>query len=431
MSFLLPFFISLLLIVGLFYWLTQTNKIILTFEQSMLIMFIKCVIGCIYGYLFLTVYNGDDTWQYHQLSLQEYKVLKSEPLLFIADLFQHHYKHSQALTFFNSESSYWKDLQYNILIKMLAVFNIVSRGHYYINVLFFNVITFWGHYFLYKLLISHYPSKKQLLFLVIFLFPPLLFWESGIRKDGLIFPAITGCIYYFTILSDRKKVKYLILSLLFFFFVFLIRNFVALSLLPVFIAYYISVNFHKRVLPVTTITVSICVVLFFLTTFAPDNLNLPKQMAERQHKFLELKGNSFLSIEPLNKNITSYINDLPAALNHSFLRPYITEGKSPLLLVSALENLLMIVILILALFKFNSLLNILKSTLLMSLITFAVLNYLIIGYTVPFFGAIIRYRILFELLLIIPLLITLDDNKGITKQLSKIPFVNRISQGNK
>ena len=393
----------------------------------MLIMFIKCVIGCIYGFLFLTVYKGDDTWQYHQLSLQEYEVLKRDPLFFIADLFQHHYKNNQVLTFFNSESSYWKDLQYNILIKMLAVFNIVSRGHYYINVLFFNVVTFWGHYFLYKLLVSHFPSKKQLLFLVIFLFPPLLFWESGIRKDGLIFPAITGCIYYFTILlNDRKKIKYLILCVMFFFFVFLIRNFVAMSLFPVFIAYYISINFQKKILPVTAITISICLLCFFLTSFAPDSLNLPKQMAERQHKFLELKGNSFLPIEPLNKNISSYIKDLPAALNHSFLRPYITESKSPLLLVSALENLLMIVILILALIKNKSLINILKNPLWMSLITFAVINYLIIGYIVPFFGAIIRYRILFEVLLIIPLLITLDDNKGITKFVSKIPFLNRI-----
>ena len=425
MSFLLPFFISILLIVGLFYWLTKTNKIILTFEQSMLIMFVKCIIGCIYGFLFLTVYKGDDTWQYHQLSLQEYEVLKRDPLFFIADLFQHHYKQSQALTFFNSESSYWKDLQYNILIKMLAVFNIVSTGHYYINVLFFNVITFWGHYFLYKLLVSHFPSKKQLLFLVIFLFPPLLFWESGIRKDGLIFPAITGCIYYFTLLLNyRKKVKNLIFCVLFFCFVFLIRNFVAMSLLPVFIAYYISVNFHKRVIPATAITVSVCMVLFFLTNYAPDSLNLPKQMADRQHKFLELKGNSYLPIEPLNKNISSYIKDLPAALNHSFLRPYITEGKSPLLLVSALENLLMLVILILALREYQPLINVLRNPIWMSLITFAVINYLIIGYTVPFFGAIIRYRILFEVLLIIPLLITLDDNKGITKLVSKIPFIN-------
>ena len=427
MSFLLPFFISILLIVGLFYWLTKTNKIILTFEQSMLIMFVKCIIGCIYGFLFLTVYNGDDTWQYHQLSLQEYEVLKSNPIIFIADLFQHHYKQSQALTFFNSESSYWKDLQYNILIKMLAVFNIISRGHYYINVLFFNVITFWGHYFLYKLLVSHFPSKKQILFLIVFLFPPLLFWESGIRKDGLIFPAITGCIYYFTLLlSNGRKIKYLILCLLFFCFVFLIRNFVAMSLLPVFIAYYISVYYNKRIITVTAIILSICMVLFFLTNFAPDGLNLPKQMAQRQHKFLELKGNSYLPIDPLNNKISSYIKDFPAALNHSFLRPYITEGKSPLLLVSALENLLMMIILILAIRKYQSLFNLLRNPLWVSLITFAVINYLIIGYTVPFFGAIIRYRILFEVLLIIPLFITLDDNKGITKQLSKIPFINRI-----
>jgi len=428
MSFLFPFIISVLIIAGLFYWLTKTNKIVLSFQQCMLIMFIKCVIGCIYGYLFLTVYKGDDTWQYHQLSLQEYEVLKTNPLFFITDLFQHHYQQSQALTFFNSESSYWKDLQYNILIKMLAVFNLFSRGHYYINVFFFNVVTFWGHYFLYKLLITYLPSKKQLLFLIIFLFPPLLFWESGIRKDGLIFPAITGCIYYFTLLlQDRGKVKHIILCIICFLWVFLIRNFVALSLVPVFIAYYISVYYNKRAIPVTIITMCICTVLFFLTRYAPDSLNLPRQMAERQHKFLELKGNSFLSIEPLHDNVLSYVGDLPAAFNHSFLRPYISEGKSPLLLVSALENILMIIILIVAFINYRTMLNILRNPLWLLLISFAVLNYLMIGYTVPFFGAIIRYRILFELLLMIPLLICEDHNNFLSRILGRIPILNKLN----
>ena len=423
-----PFIVSILIISGLFYWLTKTNIIILSFGQCMLIMFVKCIIGCIYGYLFLTVYKGDDTWQYHQLSLQEYEVLKTNPLFFITDLFQHHYQQSQALTFFNSESSYWKDLQYNILIKMLAVFNLFSRGHYYINVFFFNVVTFWGHYFLYKLLITYLPTKKQLLFLTIFLFPPLLFWESGIRKDGLIFPAITGCIYYFTLLFHaRGRGKHIIMCIICLLWVFLIRNFVALSLVPVFIAYYISVHYNKRAIPVTIITMVICVVLFFLTRFAPDSLNLPRQMAERQHKFMELKGNSFLPIEPLNDKVSSYVGDLPAAINHSFLRPYITEGKSPLLLVSALENLLMIVILIGAFIHYRSLLNTLKSPLWLLLISFAVINYLMIGFTVPFFGAIIRYRILFEVLLIIPLIICVDQNNFLSRILSRIPILNKLN----
>ena len=428
MSFLIPFCFSVILITVFIYIITKSNMIILTFQQSMLIMFVKCIVGCIYGYLFLTVYKGDDTWQYHQLSLQEYEILKSRPFFFIADLFQHHYKQSQALTFFNSQSSYWKDLQYNILIKMLAVFNLFSRGHYYINVFFFNVITFYGHYFLYKLLINYFPSKKQLLFLIIFFFPPLLFWESGIRKDGLIFPAITGCIYYFTVyLNAGYKLKSLILSIVFFLFVSLIRNFVALSLIPVFIAYFISVMYNKKAIPVFAITILTTIGLFFLTNLAPDNLNLPKQMAERQHKFMELKGNSVLPIDPLTDKVSSYISDLPSALNHSFLRPYITEGKSPLLLISALENLLMIFILVLAVIKYRVLHKMLKHPLWMLLISFAIINYIVIGYTVPFFGAIIRYRILFEVLLLIPLTICSDNKNYLNKWLEGLPFVNKLS----
>ena len=128
----------------------------------------------------------------------------------------------------------------------------------------------------------------------------------------------------------------------------------------------------------------------------------------------------------MNDKVSSYFYDLPAALNHSFLRPYITEGKSPLLLISALENLMMIVLLLGALFNYRSLFKILNNPLWMLLISFAVINYLIIGFTVPFFGAIIRYRILFEALLIIPLLVSTDNNNILSKVLCRVSILKKL-----
>ena len=111
---LLPIYFSISLL--LFYFLSKTNKISLSFKQAAFVLTIKLAFGCIYGYLFLRFYNGDDTWLYHQQSLDEYQTLSHHPWQFVKELFSHSYKKNQIVTFFDTTNNYWKDLQYTILI---------------------------------------------------------------------------------------------------------------------------------------------------------------------------------------------------------------------------------------------------------------------------------------------------------------------------
>ncbi len=128
-------------------------------------------------------------------------------------------------------------------------------------------------------------------------------------------------------------------------------------------------------------------------------------MAERQKAFLQLSGNSYLSIDTLSGAFYSYIKILPAALNHVFIRPYFSEANGILNILSFLEILFFFFLVIRMIFKpsrfFKQLLN---DPLILSLIVIGFLNYLIIGYTVPFLGAIVRYKSSFEILFLIVLL---------------------------
>ena len=57
--------------------------------------------------------------------------------------------------------SYWNDLRGNIIIKLVSVFNIFSRGDYYINSLFFNFVIFFGAYYFVQVIYQIYPGKKM------------------------------------------------------------------------------------------------------------------------------------------------------------------------------------------------------------------------------------------------------------------------------
>ena len=151
-----------------------------------------------------------------------------------------------------------------------------------------------------------------------------------------------------------------------------------------------------------TVVCICCAVIFFLTAVLPGSFDLPLKMADRQHAFLQLSGNSYLPIDTLNRKASSYVKILPQALNHVIYAPYISEAKGILYIFSFLEIVFFFFLIIRMILKpsadFKKLLN---DPLILSFITFALLNYIIIGYTVPFLGAIVRYKASFEIIFII------------------------------
>ncbi|MBC7652277.1 MAG: hypothetical protein H7101_11060 [Deinococcales bacterium] len=142
-------------------------------------------------------------------------------------------------------------------------------------------------------------------------------------------------------------------------------------------------------------------------------------MADRQEAFLTLEGGSFMPLPALKGTLASYIHALPAAVNHVFMRPYLTEAKSPLLIFAALETLLVIIAVGCLLLYLKKIKTITNHPLLMLLLSLSIINYLIIGYTVPFAGAIVRYRVFFEVILLIPILIMCDNKNHLEKWLNK------------
>src|SRR5688572_7417753 len=162
------------------------NKAPLTVTELSLAFLFKVGMGCLYGYIYGHFYNGDDTWMYHQISLGELQKLLHEPVQYFTELGPANSFAWAGGGFWPGLSAYINTLENDSIIKILSIANIFSRGNYYINVVFFNFILFWGHYWLFSLYVKEFPEKRKPLLLLIFFFPPLVFWLSGIRADGLI-----------------------------------------------------------------------------------------------------------------------------------------------------------------------------------------------------------------------------------------------------
>ena len=120
---------------GLIHVIIRNKKISLSLPQILIFFGCKIIAGEVYGYIFKRFYNGDDTWGLNQDSILQYRRLLQSPGLFITDFFSEKPVPGGGVFYFQS-ASHLQNLEYAIITKTMALFNFISHGNYYINVVF-------------------------------------------------------------------------------------------------------------------------------------------------------------------------------------------------------------------------------------------------------------------------------------------------------
>ncbi|MEO6314302.1 MAG: hypothetical protein ABIU63_13825 [Chitinophagaceae bacterium] len=378
----------------------RNKKISLSSFQVLVFFGCKIIAGAVYGYLFKQYYHGDDTWALHQDGLLQYQRLLHTPAAFFADFLNESPVLGNNFNF--QPASYLENLEYAIITKTLAFFNLVSRGNYYLNVVFFNFLTFWGVYFLYKLLATQFdPAHRRLAAAVLFLFPPSMFWLSGIRAEGLLLLYTAVLLYQFYKWLGNKKIISLITCIICFTMAMVLRNGFALALVPPLMAWAVVVFFKMRPAKVFAGTFVICLVAVCGSGLLQPRYNILSVIAARQHDFLLLKGNTRFHLTALEPQPLSFVRVLPEALVNTFVRPFIWEARGLLQWFAAVETLAILVLVTVTVLMYRKYKKVNADTTLVWVLVMACLyNYIIVGYIVPFPGAIVRYKIIPELLLI-------------------------------
>jgi hypothetical protein len=379
--------------------------------SNILVLFLlKIAAGVFFGYTLLHVYPGNDSWALNTYGNQEYQMLTTHPGTFFTDIFKSNYgEHYGSL--FSSTNSYWNDLKLNILIKVVALLNIFSRGNYYINSLFFNFSCFFGHVALYRIFINIYPGKKWFIIAGCFLLPSTLFFSSGLDKDCIVF-GLMGILWYCLYFSlengfNLKKNIGIFLSI---FFLFLIRNYVVVIMILPAAAWIISKKYHKKIAKTFIVTFVVSAVMLVLIQLISPSYSPLKIVVNKQQDFFTLPiANTQLATDTLSPQIQSFLSASPKAFNNAFIEPYPFQFSSPFLNIASLEIICYILLFIAMLFYKEK--DSHKDPFISFSIVFAILMLLFIGFIVPNAGSIIRYRSIYLPLLIIPLLCTITFKK--------------------
>jgi hypothetical protein len=373
---------------------------------------VRVIAGLVNGYINIYYYQGTDASSFQHEGIAEYHLLFHNTSEYFTNIFRSNHNNSYS-GFLETSGSFWNDTRSNLIAKMLSVFNIFSGTNFFINTLFYNFFIFFGAVALYKVFIKIFPSYSFVLIGCIFLLPSVIYFTSGIHRDGLIFLSLSLLIYHLSFLLRNKKFswKRIFMALIFLFLILLLRNFVFITLVPALIAWIIAEQNPKYAFAIFSCTYFFVAILFFCSGFLSPGFDLPDYVSSRQLAFIEIakKGASAININPLYPNFRSFLNNTPQALNHSLMRPYLTEHLNFLYIPAGLEILLYEILFLLLIFFRKK--NIQISPLVYLSFFFSISMFLVIGYTIPIIGAIVRYRSIYFPLVLIPVTCYIDWNK--------------------
>lgn len=411
-----------------FAWLVTKVKFFtrsgLSQSQLIILYLVKVMAGIFYGWIgiyYSSLAQMWDTWGYHTNSIIEYNLLFHDPKEYLTNLFNDPYGSGLSKPF-------WNDLKGNVFIKILSVFNILSFGNYYINIIFYGFLSLFGPIAIYRVMTDVMPGRKLPILLATFLIPSFLYWTSGIHKEGLIFTGIGLIIYavYFGLKEKRFGIKRILSLLIGLLLILTLRNFILVILIPTVIAWILAARKPKYSLAIFGSLYLVFIVTFFTARYVDSRLDFPQAVVDKQQEFINLKGGgSTIPITELKPNAISFLENTPQAITLSTIRPYPSDVKHILSLAAALEiNVLILLFLIFLFFHKN---GVVSRTLLHFCIFFSFTVLLAIGFSVNNLGAIVRYRSIILPLLVIPMVALTDWKRFARLFFSNIKKNNNVT----
>jgi len=418
----------------LFAWLVTKVKFFthtgLSQSQLIIIFLLKVMAGIFYGWIGL-YYGGlaqmQDTWGFHTNSIQEYHLLFNDPHDYFTNLFRDPYEGGVS-KFLGSNDSYWNDLKANVFIKILSVFNILSIGNYYVNVIFYSFITLFGAIAIYRVMTDVFPGKKVPILLATFLVPSFLYWTSGIHKEGLIFTGISLIIYviYFSEKERKIGIKRLLGLVTGLLLILALRNFIIILILPAMLAWLLANRRPRYGLAIFSSLYLLFGILFFTARYLHPRLDFPQAVVNKQQAFKQLtEGGSTIPMKDLEPTAISFLKNTPQAINLSTIRPYPSDVRHILSLAAAIEiNALLFHFILFLVWRTNGNGNASKNFMYFC-VFFSISLLMAIGFSVNNLGAIVRYRSVVMPLLVIPMAAQID-----WKRLGSIIFNNIKNKNN-
>jgi len=157
------------------------------------VFILKIIAGAFLWWLYTHHYPGADLLDYFNDGKTLFNVLLQDPALFFQIVFQ-----GASYAELYSWNDSFEHILYNdahTMIVLNALLHFFSFGNFHVHTVFMCFLSILGLTALFKAFLPYFENGKKLLFIAVFLIPSVLFWSSGVLKEGLLFFGIGMFLY--------------------------------------------------------------------------------------------------------------------------------------------------------------------------------------------------------------------------------------------
>lgn len=388
-----------------------------------LLFILKVLAGCSLGLIYTYYYTDRstaDTFKFFDDSKVLYHALFNSPREFFEIFFGIHSDSDKCFDIC-AQMNAWnnQDVLFNdnkTLVRLNVLFQFFSLGKYYVHVVFLNFFSFTGLIALFKLLQSYQKTKSKLLFLLMMFLPSVLFWGSGMLKDGLLLFALGLLLYSFNNLLTSSYSRRSIFAFAFCLLLLMFTKlYVLFIIVPGLAAWYWS---RKNKGATVALKFIACYVIYLLLGFNVGKVSEKYDVVDlvyyKQRNFNVLahatRAKSVIEIPQIDATAWSLLKNSPAAIARVLLRPTWLEADSVFIRLSALENIFILFLVLLCMLFFKKVET--RSAPIFSFsICFVICMYALIGLITPILGAMVRYKVPALLFIVFIILTMMDENR--------------------
>lgn len=369
-------------------------------RSIVVLFFIKVIVGIFYGWASPLFLNAPDTLYFFGFGKVISNTLPEHPHIFLQlAIFPRPEVISDELFPFKNEVFVWNSLGSLTMARVHAWMNLISGGRYYVNIVFWNVLSTIGLVLLWRGIFPLVKNLKQKLWLKAFLClnPALLFWASGAHKEGIALFCIGVLLFYISknIRDWGNSWFTRFLSLLLFLFcaslLFQTRHYYFL-MFAIASGVYVIHHYLKQTNGLTFFTLTYTVGAFIIIGLDKIfQLNILHPIIRFRNEFLTVtQGRSDFDIPLIESTWLALIKQLPAAFINPYFRPFPWDIIHFRSFLASVESCIFVILLMFFITKTNWKHQ--SSSLPLLLIFFGITCMLIIGIVVDNSGAIVRYR---------------------------------------
>jgi hypothetical protein len=307
---------------------------------------------------------------------------------------------------------YLKDPQSYTVTRLTAIPYILTIKAFFACSIVVAWIAFGGVWRLYMVFVGEYPRLKKEMAICILFIPSVVFWGSGILKDTYTFSAVCWMtVAVYGLLIKREKIIFNVICLIVSAWILIaIKPYIFVAMLP---GSFIWVVFNKiqsvenvilrlLIAPIMLMVGAVGVGFIFsqasssLGAYGSVDTMLEKAVVTQNDLKQEYYGGQTFDIGEFDATIGGVLSKAPIAIYSGLFRPMPWEAGSIFMVITALENSLILLFFLFMLVKIGPLRYIrgtLSEPMSMFAFVFAIFFAFAVGLTTANFGSLVRYKI--------------------------------------